>query len=212
VITLDQVVALFAVAVVLIAIPGPSVLFVVSRGVALGRRAALATVIGNELGLLVQGAAVAIGLGVIVERSLVAFTAIKLIGSAYLIYLGVQAFRHRRRLVAALDPSSEPVSSRTIVLEGLLVGVTNPKGFLIFAAVLPQFVDATAGPAQSQMFLLCLVCVGIAFVTDSAWALLAGTARSWFARSPRCLQRVGGGAGIVMIGLGVRLALTGRRD
>ena len=211
-IALDQVIALFVVAVVLIAIPGPSVLFVVSRGVALGRRAALATVIGNELGLLVQGAAVAIGLGVIVERSIVAFTAIKLIGSAYLVYLGVQAFRHRRRLVAALDPDAEPVSSRRIVLEGLFVGVTNPKGFLIFAAVLPQFVDAAAGPAQLQMFLLCLVCVGIAFVTDSAWALLAGTARSWFARSPRCLERVGGGAGIVMIGLGVRLAFTGRRD
>jgi threonine/homoserine/homoserine lactone efflux protein len=212
VIALDQVIALFVVAVVLIAIPGPSVLFVVSRGVAFGRRAAVATVIGNELGLLVQGAAVAIGLGAIVERSIVAFTAVKLIGSAYLIYLGVQAFRHRRRLVAALDPGSEPVSSRRSVLEGLLVGVTNPKGFLIFAAVLPQFVDTTAGPAQLQMFLLGLVCVGIAFVTDSAWALLAGTARSWFARSPRRLQRVGGGAGIVMIGLGVRLAFTGRRD
>jgi threonine/homoserine/homoserine lactone efflux protein len=212
VIARDQVLALFVVAVVLIAIPGPSVLFVVSRGVALGRRAALATVIGNELGLLVQGAAVAIGLGVIVERSIVAFTAIKLIGSAYLVYLGVQAFRHRRRLVAALDPDAEPVSSRRIVREGLCVGVTNPKGFLIFAAVLPQFVDAAAGPAQLQMFLLCLVCVGIAFVTDSAWALLAGTARSWFARSPRCLERVGGGAGIVMIGLGVRLAFTCRRD
>lgn len=98
------------------------------------------------------------------------------------------------------------------VLDGLVVGVTNPKGLLIFAAVLPQFVDAAAGPAQLQMFLLCLVCVGIAFVTDSAWALLAGTARRWFARSPRLLERLGGGAGIVMIAPGTRMAVTGRRD
>lgn len=212
VIALDQVVALIVVAVVLIAVPGPSVLFVVSRGVALGRRAALATVIGNELGLLVQCTVVALGLGAIVERSIVAYTAIKLIGAAYLVYLGVQAFRHRHRLAAALDPGVEPVSSRKIVLEGLVVGVTNPKGFLIFAAVLPQFVDATGGPVPVQMFLLGLVCVGIAFVSDSAWALLAGTARVWFTRSPRRLQLVGGGSGIVMVGLGVRLALSGRRD
>jgi threonine/homoserine/homoserine lactone efflux protein len=137
---------------------------------------------------------------------------VKLIGAAYLVYLGVHAVRHRHRLVAALDSGFEPVSSRRSVLEGLIVGVTNPKGFLIFAAVLPQFVDATGGPAQLQMFLLGLVCVGIAFVTDSAWALLAGSARSWFARSPQRLQLVGGGAGVVMIGLGAQLAITGRRD
>lgn len=211
-IALEQVVALFVVAVVLIAVPGPSVLFVVSRGVVLGRRAALATVVGNELGLLVQGTAVAIGLGTIVERSIFAYTAIKLVGAAYLIYLGVQAFRYRRRLVAALDSNVEPAGSRRILIEGLVVGVTNPKGFLIFAAVLPQFVDASGGPAQLQMFLLCLVCVGIALVTDSAWALVAGTARSWFARSPRRLRIVGGGAGLVMIGLGAQLAVTGRRE
>ena len=196
----------------LVVVPGPSVLFVVSRGVALGRRAALATVIGNELGLLVQGTVVALGLGVIVERSIIAYTAIKLIGAAYLVFLGVQAFRHRHRLAAALDSGVEPVRSRKIVLEGLVVGVTNPKGFLIFAAVLPQFVDATGGPVPLQMFLLGLVCVGIAFVSDSAWALLAGTARAWFARSPRRLQLVGGSAGIVMMGLGAQLALSGRRD
>jgi threonine/homoserine/homoserine lactone efflux protein len=211
-ITLHQVIALFVVAVVLIAVPGPSVLFVVSRGVTLGRRAALATVVGNELGLLVQGSAVAVGLGVIVERSIAVYTAIKLIGAAYLVYLGVQAFRHRRRLAVGPDLGARPVGSGRIVLDGVVVGITNPKGFLIFAAVLPQFVDADGGPAQLQMFMLSLVCVGIAFVTDSAWALLAGSARRWFVRSPRLLQRLGAGAGIVMIGLGARLALTGRRD
>lgn len=211
-VALHQVIALFVVAVVLIAVPGPSVLFVVSRGVTLGRRAALATVVGNELGLLVQGSAVAVGLGVIVERSVAVYTAIKLIGAAYLVYLGVQAFRHRRRLAARPDLGAKPVGLRRIVLDGVVVGITNPKGFLIFAAVLPQFVDVDGGPAQLQMLLLCLVCVGIAFVTDSAWALLAGSARRWFVRSPHLLQRVGGAAGIVMIGLGARLALTGRRD
>lgn len=211
-ISLEQIISVFVVAGVLIAVPGPSVLFVVTRGIALGRRAAFATVVGNELGLLVQGVLVAVGLGMIVERSIVAYTTIKLVGAAYLIYLGVRAFRHRRRLTATPDPASDPAPSRRIVLEGFVVGVSNPKGFLIFAAVLPQFVDASAGPVPLQMFLLSLVCVGIAFITDSIWGLLAGTARSWLVRAPRRMVLINGGSGIVMVGLGTQLALTGKRD
>jgi threonine/homoserine/homoserine lactone efflux protein len=99
----ERVAALFLVAVVVIAVPGPSVLFVVSRALAHGRRAALATVAGNEVGLLVQVVAVAVGVGAIVQRSIAVYTVIKLLGAAYLIYLGVQAFRHRTELADALD-------------------------------------------------------------------------------------------------------------
>ena len=88
---------------IIIVVPGPSVLFVISRGVVLGRRAALMTVLGNEAGLLVQVAAVAFGLGAIVERSITVFTVVKLAGAAYLVYLGVEAVRHRHALHRALE-------------------------------------------------------------------------------------------------------------
>jgi threonine/homoserine/homoserine lactone efflux protein len=188
------------------------VLFVVSRGVALGRAAALATVAGNEIGLLVQVGVVAAGLGAIVERSIAVYTVIKLLGAAYLVFLGVQAFRHRKDLAAALEGVTPDLPLRRIVTDGILVGVSNPKGFLLFAALLPQFTDPAAGQVQLQMLLLGGVCVLIALASDTIWAVLAGTARTWLGRSPRRLEAVGGTAGVVMIGLGAQVALTGRRD
>jgi len=207
-----QVAALFVVALAVIAVPGPSVLFVVSRGVSLGRRAALVTVAGNEAGLVVQVTAVAVGLGGLVEGSILVYNVIKLIGAVYLVYLGIQAFRHRGALSAALESTMAGKSMRRIFTEGVVVGVSNPKGFLLFAAILPQFVDPAAGRVWLQMFLLGLACVAIALVSDSAWAVFAGAARLWLGRSRRRLEVIGGAAGFVMIGLGVRLALTGRRD
>ncbi|MFI7078035.1 LysE family translocator [Micromonospora sp. NPDC049903] len=212
IIELHQVAALFVVALAVIAVPGPSVLFVVSRGVSLGRRAALVTVAGNEVGLVVQVTAVAVGLGALVEGSILVYNVIKLIGAAYLVYLGVQAFRHRAALGTAMQGTMAGKSMRRIFTEGVVVGVSNPKGFLLFAAILPQFVNHTAGRVWLQMFLLGLVCVVIALISDSVWALFAGTARLWLGRSRRRLEAIGAAAGLVMIGLGVRLALTGRPD
>ncbi len=197
---------------VLIVVPGPSVLFVVSRGVALGRRAALATVLGNATGLAVQVVLVAAGIGAIVQRSLAVFTAIKLVGAAYLLYLGARTIRSRRALAEALDATVAPRGARRIVREGFVVGATNPKGLLILTAVLPQFVERGDGHVPLQMLVLGSICVAIALVSDSAWGLVAGTARLWLARSPRALEAVGGASGLVMIGLGIRLATTGRRD
>jgi threonine/homoserine/homoserine lactone efflux protein len=197
---------------VLIVVPGPSVLFVVSRAVTLGRRAGLATVVGNAAGLFLQIAAVALGIGTIVERSIAAFTVIKLAGAIYLIYLGVQAVRHRRSLAQALNVPIEPKATRRILRDGLVVGVSNPKAIILFAAILPQFIDRPAGHVTLQLLLLGLISIAIALVSDGSWALAAGTARSWFARSPRRLELLGGAGGLVMIGLGARLALTGRND
>jgi threonine/homoserine/homoserine lactone efflux protein len=199
-------------ALVIIVVPGPSVLFVVSRGVALGRRAALATVVGNALGLYAQVVAVALGLGAILQQSILVFEAVKLAGAAYLVYLGVRAWRARHELAEAL---AQPLVSRAgtrIVREGFVVGVSNPKSALLFAAILPQFVDVAAGAVPLQMLALGTLAVGIALVSDSTWALAAGTARAWLARSPRRLSALGGAGGLVMIGLGVRLAFVGRDD
>jgi threonine/homoserine/homoserine lactone efflux protein len=208
----DRLLGFAAAAFVLIVIPGPSVLFEISRSVALGRRAGLATVAGNAAGEMVQAAAVAIGIGSIIQRSQPLFTVVKVIGVGYIILLGIRALRDRRSLSRALDTAVVPRSDRRIFLEGFVVGATNPKSLVFFAAVLPQFVVAESGFVAAQLAVLGFVFVLIALLSDSAWVFVAGTARDWFARSPRRLEVVGGAGGPMMIAVGVRLAFTGRRD
>jgi threonine/homoserine/homoserine lactone efflux protein len=207
-----RVLATFVVAsFLLIIVPGPSVLFVISRGVALGRKAALLTVLGNEAGVMVQVLVVAAGLGAVLERSVVLFDIIRFGGAAYLVYLGVQAVRHRRELSTVLDVTAiRP--SRHILREGFVVGVTNPKVIIFFTAVLPQFVEPDAGPVPLQLFVLGTIFALIALIMDSCWGLAAGTARTWLAGRPHRLERLGGVGGLVIVGLGARLALTGRKD
>jgi threonine/homoserine/homoserine lactone efflux protein len=197
---------------VLIAVPGPSVLFVVTRSVTLGRRAGLATVLGNALGVYVQITAVAFGLGALVEDSAELYTAVKLVGAAYLVLLGVQAIRHRGALAAALHAPPAPRTGRRVLADAFLVGIANPKVIVFFAAVLPQFVDRSSGTVSLQMLLLGAVFFVIALVSDGTWALAAGTARTWLARSQRRLEVIGSTGGAVMIGLGLWVAVTGRRD
>ncbi|AJE38910.1 LysE family translocator [Streptomyces nodosus] len=201
--------AFLAVVAVLIAVPGPSVVFVVGRGVALGRRAALATAVGNNGGVLIQAVLVAFGLGTVVAQSIVVFSVLKLAGALYLVHLGVQTWRHRGKLAVTDVQQRPPANVRRIVRQGFVVGVSNPKGFLIFSAVLPQFVNRSAGQVTLQLLILGIVCAAVALVSDSAWGLLAGTARGWFRGSPRRLSAIGTASGAVMVGLGVRLALTG---
>lgn len=199
---------------ILIVIPGPSVLFVISRGVALGRRAALASVLGNAGGLVLQLVLVAIGIGSIVASSDAVFTAIKLLGAAYLVYLGARNVLRRKSLAALFTPSAavEPKPLRRIIREGFFVGSTNPKGVLIFTAVLPQFIDRSQGHVTLQLALLGAICVVIALLSDGTWALVSGSARQWFGRSPRRLERMTGAGGLMLIALGFGLALTTRRN
>ena len=204
--------AFSATAFVIIVVPGPSVLFVFGRALGLGRAAGVATVVGNTAGVYMQVLGVAFGIGALVERSVLAFTVLKLAGAAYLIYLGVQAIRHRRSLVAALAAPIERKPVARITLDGFLVGATNPKTVVFLAAILPQFVDRPAGNVPLQILLLGAIFAAIALASDSTWALAAGTARAWLARSPRRLELLGGTSGLVMIGLGTALALSGRKD
>lgn len=210
----DRFLAFAAMSLLVIVIPGPSVLFVIGRALAHGRRTAVATALGNVFGSYVLVVAVALGVGALVERSAAVFLAVKLAGAAYLVFLGVQAFRHRRDMkVSDMAAPAGPARGdvRTVV-DGVLVGVTNPKGIVFFAAVLPQFVDHSAGHLPAQMLLLGLVPISIGLVTDTLWGLGAAAARSWFARSERRLSMVGGAGGFAMIGLGVTVAATGRAD
>lgn len=197
---------------VLIVVPGPSVLFVVSRGVALGRRAAVVTAMGNAAGVYMQVVAVALGVGAVIERSVVLLNAVRLLGAAYLVYLGVQAIRHRRELAEVLDVGAATSRRHSLAVEGFVVGISNPKGIVFFTAILPQFVDPGGAPVALQMLALGAIAVGIAVVSDSTWGMLAGSVRSWLARSPRRLEALGGVGGLTMIGLGVRLAASGRPE
>jgi threonine/homoserine/homoserine lactone efflux protein len=197
---------------VIIVIPGPNVLFVVSRSLQLGRAAGVATAVGGQVGVYAQVAAVAFGIGALVERSVTVFTVIKLAGAAYLIYLGVQAVRHRRSLADALGSALATKTRLRILRDGFLVGVTNPKAIVFFAAVLPQFVERAAGHVALQMLVLGAVFIAIAVVSDGTWALVAGTARAWLGRNPRRLELIGGAGGLAMIGIGASLAVTGRKD
>ena len=196
----------------LIVVPGPSVLFTVSRALALGRMAGVATVAGNTVGVYVQVVAVAFGIGALVERSVMVFTIVKLGGAAYLIFLGVQAIRHRQKLAEMLGSRIENKSVARVMADGFVVGIGNPKAIVFFAAVLPQFVDRQAGQVPQQMLLLGAIFAGVALLSDSGWALVAGSARAWFGRSPRRLELIGGTGGLVMIGIGATLAVSGRKD
>jgi len=196
----------------IIVVPGPGVLFVIGRALAHGRRTAIATAVGHAAGNYVVAACVAVGLGTVLERSAQAFVAVKLAGALYLVWLGVQAIRHRQALAEAM---SDPVPSRAgwlALRDGFVVGVTNPKAYILFGAILPQFVNRGAGHVPAQMLLLALVSVSIGVLSDCSWGLAASGVRAWFARSPRRFAFVGGAGGLAMIGVGITVALTGRKD
>lgn len=199
--------------VVIVLIPGPSLLFTIGRALSAGRRDALLTVLGNALGLYTQILGVALGLGPVIGASATAYTVLKVIGAGYLVWLGIQTWRHRResaRDLTALDRPAKP--SRHAIRDGYLVGLTNPKTIVFFAALLPQFVDHAAGPAWSQFAILGLVFMAIGLIGDGSVALLAGRARDWFARSPKRMERIGGTGGVMMLALGVGVLFTGRPE
>jgi threonine/homoserine/homoserine lactone efflux protein len=210
VITTSQLVGFTLASLVIIVIPGPGVLFVVGRALSHGRRTAFATAAGHAAGNYLVAACVAVGLGSLLQRSEQLFTVVKLAGALYLVFIGVQAFRHRNSLAAAIaSPAASGSEGWRALRDGLIVGVTNPKSFILFGAILPQFVNRGAGNVPAQMLLLAIVSVALGLVSDGAWGLAASGVRAWFARSPRRYAVVGGAGGLAMIGVGVTIAFTG---
>ena len=158
-----------------IVIPGPSVVFVVARALSYGRRAAILTVVGNSVGEYLQVIAVAFGIGAVAERSVAALTTLKLVGAAYLIYLGARTICDRRSLLTMLQPGRAPTQGR-FLLQGFVVGATNPKTVVFLAAVLPLFVNRAAGDVPSQILVLGAIFSAIALFSDNAWGLFASSA------------------------------------
>jgi threonine/homoserine/homoserine lactone efflux protein len=213
-VTMDQMLAFGLVALVVIAIPGPSVVFTVGRALTYGRSVALTTVAGNSLGLLAALVLVVLGLGQLVATSDLVFQVVKVGGACYLVYLGVQALRHRRGIAVAAEGrgSGPPLRPFTALRQGFLVGFTNPKGYVMFVALLPQFLDRSRGHDSLQMLLLGSLAFAIGLCSDSLWALMASQLRRWFDASPRRGRALGAVGGMSMIGLGLAVAVGGRPD
>lgn len=199
--TSSQWAAYLIASILFIQVPGPSLLFTIGRALTVGRREALLSVVGNGLGLMLQVLVVAVGLGALLAASATAYSTIKLVGAAYVVWLGVQAIRHRADARAALAGRGSTRRGHALRI-GLVVGLTNPKTVLFFIAFLPQFTNASAGHTGVQLAMLGLIFGALAIASDSVWALAAGRARDWLARRPERLDRLGAGGGAMMIGLG----------
>ncbi|MEZ5382033.1 MAG: LysE family translocator [Microthrixaceae bacterium] len=189
-------------------LPGPNLLFIVGSGIGGGRRAALASAVGVELGTLVHVAAAAAGLSAILQSSAVAFSTIKYLGVVYLVYLGIQALRatpddHEQGRAAA------PQATSRILARGLVVNVLNPKVALFFLAFLPQFIDAHGGSATQQILALGSVFFVIALTIDLIYAIGSGTLGRWLSRRPRLFRHQERVAGVVYLGLAAFAATQG---
>ncbi|WP_067983739.1 LysE family translocator [Nocardia caishijiensis] len=202
---IPHLIAFVGAALLIIVIPGPNVLFAIGRALTLGRRQALLSVLGSVVGSIVPLTVVALGLGTVLMTSALLFTAVKVVGALYLIYLGVTAIRDRKKLSLTANTGAGGRSVR----QGFVVGATNPKTAVFFGAVLPQFTAVDAGPLPVQMLVLGVIFLVVQLLCDSVWAVVAATARGWFARSPRRLEAVGGVGGAMVVGVGTGVACTG---
>ena len=200
-------------AMIIILAPGPSVLFVIARAIAWGRKVAVFIVAGNVTGAFFLSSLVAFGLGPILSRSDLAYSAVQWGGGGYLVYLGINAIRARK--IAAADMKSQgsvvPTFWRS-ARDGFWVGALNPKGLVFYAAVLPQFVDIERGNVTGQLLFLGALFSILAFISDGSWGLLAGTARAWLASDEKRLELLRVIGGCVMIILGLLVIASALRD
>jgi threonine/homoserine/homoserine lactone efflux protein len=193
-------------ALVLLVTPGPAVLYIVTRSIDQGRRAGLVSMLGVHVGTLVHVAAAAVGLSAVLVASATAFTAVKWLGAAYLVYLGVRRILDHTATTTVASDRPRPL--RRAFLDGVVVNTLNPKTALFFLAFLPQFVDLSRGRPEAQILGLGLLFVLLGTLTDGAYALSAGTAARWLRGRPRFLASERWVSGSVYIGLGVVAAVS----
>jgi threonine/homoserine/homoserine lactone efflux protein len=205
--------ALFTVAAItLLVIPGPSVLYIVTRSVDQGRAAGLASVGGIHVGTLVHVAAAALGLSALLVSSATAYNAVRWLGAAYLVWLGVRRLLARDEEVAGAGPDARRHGLGRVFAQGVVVNVLNPKTALFFFAFLPQFVDVARGSVRLQVVVFGVAFVLLGLVSDGAYALLASTGAGWLRRRPGVAKASRVVSGGVLISLGVTTALAGSRS
>jgi threonine/homoserine/homoserine lactone efflux protein len=193
-------------ALVLLLTPGPAVLYIVTRSIDQGRRAGLVSVLGVHVGTLAHIFAAAAGISAVLAASATAFSVVKYLGAAYLIFIGVRRLLDRSSLGAAAPGA--PKRLRRTFVDGVIVNVLNPKTGLFFLAFLPQFVTVARGHVGEQILALGVVFVLLGAITDSLYALGAGSAAQWLRGSPRFLVSERWISGSLYIGLGVAAALS----
>jgi threonine/homoserine/homoserine lactone efflux protein len=205
-------IALFSVAALaLLVVPGPSVLYIVTRSVEQGRRAGFVSVLGVHAGSLVHIAAAAVGLSALLVSSALAFTTVKYAGAVYLIWLGVRRWRAGGSLFAG-DDRGPTAAAGKLFRQGFVVNLLNPKTALFFLALLPQFVDVGRGPVPAQILVLGVVFVVLGVTSDGMYAVLASTLGGWLRRSRRVARAEPLVTGSVYVGLGVAAAMGGGRS
>ncbi|MGH6728353.1 MAG: LysE family translocator [Pseudolabrys sp.] len=195
--------AFLLITVVLFLTPGPIVTLIVATGARQGTRAALLTVAGATTGNALLVGCIAVGLGWILKTSAEIFDYLRWVGAAYLVYLGIQAWRHAGARSEPLPPAAHVHAWR-----GFIVAITNPKTIAFFTAFLPQFLDPTL-PVERQLLVMCIVSVTLGSVLDCGWAIAAGLGRAWFMK-PKHTKLLGRLSGAVLIGGGIWLCLARR--
>ena len=199
-----------AAAVALLIVPGPAVLYVVARSVDQGRAAGLVSTLGVGLGSLIHVAAAAAGLSAVLAASATAFTAVKLAGAGYLVFLGIR--RIVRPEAVEVGPGTAARSRSSIFRQGVVVNVLNPKTALFFLTFLPQFVDPARGPAAVQMLILGGAFVAMGILSDGLYALGAGSISGWLRSRPRMVTAQRYVTGTTLIGLGIFAAVSGSKQ
>jgi threonine/homoserine/homoserine lactone efflux protein len=195
--------------ILIILAPGPSVLFTIARAISWGRVAAIATVIGNAVGMFLVSVLVALGIGPLLQRSEILYNGIQWAGGAYLIYLGYAAIAASKVDAADMQKivGNKP-SFFTSLRNGFWVGVLNPKSVVFFAAILPQFIDQEKNNVTAQLLLLGAIFALIALISDGSYGLLAGTIRQWLSGDVKRLIFMRLTGGVVMIALGIFTILS----
>ena len=188
---------------VMVLAPGPIVTLVIATGAREGVRAALTTVVGTTVGNAILLGAIAFGLGFVLKNAAVLFDILRWIGAGYLIWLGLQAWRHAGERRADIPPAAH-----VHVWRGFAVALSNPKTIAFFTAFLPQFVDPSL-PVERQLVVMCAVSVVLAACTDAGWGIAAGLGRAWFMTSWRA-KLLGRLSGVALIGGGIWLSLARR--
>ena len=195
-------------ALVLLAIPGPAVLYITSRAIGQGRGAGLVSALGIGVGTLVHTAAAAIGLSALLVSSAAALSVVKYLGASYLLFLGIQRLRSKGSLADSSVPAAARTSLARVFAEGIVVNIFNPKTALFFFAFLPQFVDPARGHAVAQILALGALFAIMGTTSDSIWALLSSGVADWLRGNARWLRNERYVSGGILISLGLVTALS----
>lgn len=191
-------------------IPGPAILYIVTRSVDQGRTAGLVSVAGIQAGALVHVFAAAFGVSALLATSAAAFSLVKYLGAAYLIYLGVMRILEGKAVSRAKHP--QPKSHGVLFREGMIVNILNPKTALFFLAFLPQFANPAAGNMVTQILVLGSINIALAMICDGMWALASSSAATWLRQTSSLVRFQNYFSGGILVGLGLLTALSGAKN